>query len=150
MVLEKRKKWRAKLSFENMNHEDKDLCSMNRYLFEYISKLKGVFIKWFVRYNAIGSMIELQYMLHSSIFEKVELSVRIRNDFSSVQAREETMYIVTDFVLNCYYYHERNNHPLQTTILAKILNVEEKTVSSIIDKIKKKLFLLWEGKFYDD
>lgn len=79
--------------------------------------------------------------------EEIEHSLQFYNDYTTTQGREETMYLVEEFVINCYYNHEWNGMPLQTTVLSKLLNISEKSASNVIGTIRDKIYMIGKERF---
>lgn len=75
------------------------------------------------------------------------MTVRFHNNYTTVKEREETMYLITDFVITCYYNYERDTTPLDIPTLSKLLGVTEKSAFAILDRIRSRIFILGEERF---
>jgi len=125
------------------------LRELYNFVFKYFYQipLKQYFIKWKIRIHLWEWILRLIYENED---EGIVYDTEIKLEAENRKEKDQIIYEIQEFLLNSYYYYERDWKPLTTTYLAKLLWVSvqalDKEIKQVLRKAAKEKWITEKNK----
>lgn len=116
-----------------MNQTNRKYINTQRWLLHYFSQIAPLFVQGQIRFRTDSKGVKIQYS-QSKFDGGVGVETTFPYKTATTKDKRDTVWLVQDFVINCYYEYEWNGYALKLKELARLVGVNNATMSQILQQ----------------